>query len=149
MKLLGMKELDAQLKRLATETRPKVLRASVRAAFKPVLEAAKSKVPVDTGELRAGIVLATAKQDQTVAAGLVVANTQAHAQARVAAAAFGEAQVKGSPARRWHLTELGTRTQAAQPFMRPAIDENAGVVVDGLKRELAKRIAKALKKGGK
>lgn len=149
MKIEGLKNLEKQLKALAEESRPKVMRAAVRDAFKPVLESARAKAPVDTGELRAGIVLATARQDNTVAAGLVIANdTTAHKQARVAAAAFGEAQTGGAPARRWHLTELGTRTQAAQPFLRPALDENAAAVAERLKQAMQKRIQKALKKGG-
>ena len=42
---------------------------------------------------------------------------------------------------------VGTRNQAAQPFLRPAIDENEDVVVEGLKTALDKKIAKALKAG--
>ncbi|PZR07075.1 MAG: hypothetical protein DI536_28890 [Archangium gephyra] len=148
MKIQGLKQLDKQLKHLAEDTRPKVLKAAVRAAFKPVVTAAMAKVPVDTGELRAGITVATGQKDKTVAAGIVIANnTTAMKQARVAAAAFGEEQLRGAPARRWHLTELGTKTQAAQPFLRPALDENASTVSERLKEELQKRIDKAIKKG--
>lgn len=152
MKLHGLKELQQQLQKLAAETRPKVLKAAVRAAFKPVLAAAKAKVPVDTGELQAGIALATAhdKSTGTVAAGLLISNrTTALKQARVAASAFGEAQNRGAPDRRWHLTELGTKRARAKPFLRPALDENAAAVVEGLKRELAKRLKRAFKKGGR
>lgn len=149
MKIQGLKELNKQLGQLAADLRPKVLKSAVRAAFKPVLASAQEKVPVDTGELRAGIVIATAQKDTTVAAGLtIVNNSAALKQGRMAAAAFGQAQGRGDPARRWHLTELGTRNQAAQPFLRPAIDENQDTVVEGLKTELDKRIKKAVKKGG-
>lgn len=151
MKVQGLKELQKQLRQLAAETQPKLLKAAVRAAFKPVLASAKAKVPVDTGELQAGIALATAedKKGGIVAAGLLISsNTTALKQARVAAAAFGEAQYRGAPGRRWHLTELGTKHSKAQPFLRPALDENASAVVEGLKRALAQRIKRALKKQG-
>lgn len=151
MKLRGLKELDKQLKQLSAEVRPKVMKSAVRAAFKPVVAAAKAKVPVDTGELQAGIALATAydKKKGTVAAGIVIAsNTTALKQARVAAAAFGEAQYRGSPGRRWHLTELGTKHSKAQPFLRPALDENAAAVLEAFKVQLGKRLKRALKKKG-
>lgn len=148
MKVQGLKGLQKQLKQLGKETQPKVLRSAVRAAFKPVLEAAKAKVPVDSGELQAGIALATAKTKTGVAAGLLISSkTTALKQARVAAAAFGEAQLDGAPGRRWHLTELGTKHSPPQPFLRPAIDENAQTVLAGFIATLKKKIQQALRKG--
>lgn len=151
IKLKGLEGLKKQLQQLGEETQPKVLRSALREAFKPVLEAAQAKVPVDSGELRAGIALATAKtKDGGVAAGLVISsNTSGLKQARMAAAAFGEAQQDGAPGRRWHLTELGTKHSPAQPFLRPALDENAQAVVDGFAKSLRKKIRRALKRGGR
>lgn len=36
----------------------------------------------------------------------------------------------------WRLVELGTETQPAQPFMRPALETNAQAVADRFAREL-------------
>lgn len=36
----------------------------------------------------------------------------------------------------WRLVELGTETQPARPFMRPALENNARVVADRFAREL-------------
>lgn len=150
IQLKGMEGLRQQLEKLSADTQPKVLRSALREAFKPVLAAAQDKVPVDKGELRAGITLATAKQGEWIAAGLVVSNkTTGLKQARLAAAAFGEAQLDAAPARRWHLTELGTKHSAAQPFLRPALDENAEAVTSRFAEALNKKIRAAAKRGGK
>ncbi len=53
------------------------------------------------------------------------------------------------PARRWHWIELGTAFQAAHPFLRPALDQNASGVLDALRIELAKSITKAIAKQAK
>lgn len=149
IKLEGLQGLQQQLKQLSADMQPKVLRSAVRAAFKPVLEAARAKVPVDSGELRAGIALATAKTETGVAAGLLISSkTTGLKQARMAAAAFGEAQADGAPGRRWHFIELGTKHSSAQPFLRPALDEAAQSVTTAFAAAMRKKIAAALKRGG-
>lgn len=150
MKLKGLEGLKKQLEQLGEELQPKVLRSAMREAFKPVLEAARAKVPVDSGELRAGIALATAKTPGGgLAAGLLISSkTTGLKQARMAAAAFGEAQSTSSPARTWHLIELGTKHSPPQPFLRPALDENAQTVVSTFAAAVRKKIEQALKKRG-
>lgn len=44
----------------------------------------------------------------------------------------------------WHLLELGTEKAIAQPFLRPALDNNIGPVIDKYASELDKEIDKAL-----
>lgn len=144
----GLASLKSQLETIAKETQAKVLKSAMRSAFKQVKEAAQAKVPVDTGALRAGIVVAGANTPGGYAVGLAVVNNSTVAkQARVAAAAFGEGQSVAAPSRMWHLIELGTAKRAAQPFLRPAIDENAQSVVDQLGREVSKRVRAASRKG--
>lgn len=150
IKLRGLEGLQKQLSKLSEDTQPKVLRSALREAFKPVLAAAQAKVPVDSGALRAGIVLATAKtKDGGIAAGLLIANNSAGLkQSRLAAAAFGEAQLDSTPSRRWHLTELGTAHSPPEPFLRPALEENADSVVSDFATALNKKIQNAIKRGG-
>lgn len=150
LSIKGLDSLKSQLETIAKETQAKVLKSAMRAAFKRVKESAQAKVPVDTGALRAGIVVAGAQTPSGYAVGLkVVNNSTAMKQARVAAAAFGEGQSASQPARMWHLIELGNAKKAAQPFLRPAIDENAQGVVDQLGREVTKRVKAAARKGRK
>lgn len=44
----------------------------------------------------------------------------------------------------WHLLELGTEKAMAQPFMRPALENNIGQAIDKYATELDKEIDKAL-----
>ena len=44
----------------------------------------------------------------------------------------------------WHLVELGTEKARAQPFLRPALADNIGAVIDKFAVELDKEIEKAL-----
>lgn len=42
----------------------------------------------------------------------------------------------------WHMVEYGTRYHRAQPFIRPAFDQNQGRAVERFKSQLAKNIKK-------
>lgn len=44
----------------------------------------------------------------------------------------------------WHLVELGTEKVSARPFLRPALENNMGAVIDKFSIELEKEIDKAL-----
>jgi HK97 gp10 family phage protein len=150
----GIEGLMAQLREISAETGGKVLARAARKAFVPVLEAARAMVPVDSGALRDSLMIATNKPgegDTVVAAGIAIGKGSGAKQAQVAAAAFGEGQLKGlPPSRRWHFIELGTSRQAPHPFLRPAIDQNAQRVVDELGKEVDKGIKRAIaRKGGK
>lgn len=148
IKVTGLSELLGQLKKLDTELGEKALASAGRLSFKSVLEAARALVPVDSGELRDAIRIRVAKsKNGGVAVGIQIASsTSKMKQARVAAAAFNESQSKRlPPSRRWHFVELGTANQAPKPFLRPALDQNAQRVVDDLREQLKKQIAKVAK----
>lgn len=150
IKLHGLAELQAQLNGLGFELGVKTLAAAARKAFKPVLEAAKAKVPVDSGELRDSLKLSVVKLkggETGIAVGIRIGKGTGARQAAVAAAAFGEGQTRSlPPARRWHFIELGTADLAPHPFLRPALDSSAHAVLGALKEELVKGIQRALKK---
>lgn len=150
LKVRGLIDLQDQLVALGNELGIKALAAAARKAFMPVLAAAKAMVPVDSGALRDSLKVTVKKPkggEAVVVVGIRIGRGQGAKQASVAAAAFGEAQIdKLPPARRWHFIELGTADLAPHPFLRPALDSNAQVVLDALKEELAKGIARAQKK---
>lgn len=140
MKLEGLAGLQAQLEELKAATAARALRRAARIAFQPVFKAALSLVPVDTGLLRDGIKLVTQRGgdgDVVVKVGLKVAAVKG-------AKKLGRETL--SPHWRWHFVELGTRFQAAQPFLRPALEANSQGVLDVLRDELAKGIARALRR---
>ncbi len=140
-KLQGLDALQAQLVDLGAQLGVKALAQAARQAFKPVLETARALVPVDSGELRDSLRLSVKKPsagEMVVVAGLRIGGSKGGGQ-------------ELPPARRWHWIEFGTAHIAAHPFLRTALDQNASAVLDLLKAELVKSIAKAVSKksGGK
>jgi HK97 gp10 family phage protein len=149
LSVTGIAGIQAQLDAIEAEVAQKALATALRDQFKAVIERAKQLVPKDTGALAASISLAVVKPksgETVVAVGLWFNDKAAPIkQARIAAAAFGEAQLGTlPPSRYWHFIELGTVKVAAHPFARPALDSNAQTMLDGLKDELTGAIQKAV-----
>ena len=140
MKIEGLKDLHDQLEGLGAVLAAKVLAVAARKAFAPVLEDARNRVPVDTGLLRDGIRIQVQRPksgDSVVRVGLRIAAVKG-------AKKLGRRTA--SPHWRWHFVELGTSKMSARPFLRPALDGNAGAVVNNLKAELAAGIRRALRR---
>lgn len=140
LKLHGLEGLKSQLDELQAEAAGKTLARAARKAFAPVLATAQALVPVDTGLLRDSIKLVSVRAkdgEAVVTVGLKVA-------AAKGAAKLGRRTI--SAHWRWHFVELGTRHMAAKPFLRPALDQNAQQVLDVLRDELLKGVARALKR---
>lgn len=89
---------DAPLKKLADD----VVKA-LQDEGKEIAKSAKAKCPVRTGKLKKSIQARPLAQGVRIKAG--------------SKAAFYS-----------HMVEFGTRTAAAQPFMRPAVDEKRGTL---------------------
>lgn len=53
------------------------------------------------------------------------------------------------PTPHWRLLELGTEKMRAQPFMRPALENNIGLATDTFIREYEKTLARAIKRAAK
>lgn len=133
-KLEGMETLQEQLLALGAETGVKALADAARIAFMPVLAAAKSMVPVETGALRDALRLTLKKPkggDLVIVVGLRIAATKG----------IGK---EADPARRWHFIEFGTAHRAAHPYLRPALEQNAEAVLEELKTQIARSIQRAL-----
>lgn len=140
-KLEGLEGLKGQIAGIEAEVAAKAIARAARKAFAPVLETARALVPVDTGLTRDHIVIARQKgggDDTTVVrVGLKV-------KAFKGAAKLG--RNTASPHWRWRFIELGTVKMPAHPFLRPALDQNASKVLDVLRDELVKGIARALRR---
>lgn len=150
-RVLGVHELSRQLDRLKAQVdaQSKAMASVARKAFKPVLDEAKALAPRDTGELADSIKMKTERPksgDAAVKVGLTIGRSGRARQASVASAAFGEGQSKALPAaRRWHFVELGTAHEAAQPFLRPALDRRSSEVMDVIRAELRAEIDRAVR----
>lgn len=136
--LTGFKELeDALVNELPKATSKNVLRRAGIAAMKQVEDRAKQYVPVDKGALRDSITTKPVRAKRQ--AGSV--RFQASSGIEVATGPTGTPE-GGNAA--WQ--EFGTVKMLAQPFMRPAADEEAPGVIDEVQRELTKQIDKAKKR---
>ncbi len=140
-KLQGMKELLAQLKGLEANLAAKTLTGAARKAFKPVLDAAKAKAPIDSGLLfqRLRLQVIKPKGGDTIAVvGL-----------RLGKKPFRIRKKVKKEARNWAWYEHGVPAHgiAPKPFLRPALDERADQVLAIFQKELAKRIERVLAKG--
>lgn len=124
IELHGTAELFQKLKSIEdVKLSVKILSAAAKTAFKPVLDAARGMVPVDTGDLHDSIKITVRKRKNSISVGLKIGK--------------GKDEFGVPPARRWHFIELGTADSAPHPFLRPALDHNAQAVLAGLKSELA------------
>jgi len=119
LELTGDKALMRKLETLASTTQRAAVRPAANYAWTPVNKAAKRKAPVDTGALKKSI----GKKAKTYGGSGVV---WVGVGARV-----GEEYVKtddrGYKRKPWkylHIVEWGSADQQAQPFLRPAFDEN-------------------------
>lgn len=113
----GAKELEALLKRLPERVAKRVVNNGLRAGARIIRDDAKARVPVDTGELQDSITVATVR---------------------------GKVKVGFKPpaSRRAHLTEFGTENQAAQPFMRPALDSRGTDAIKKIGEVMGKGVEK-------
>ena len=167
VKLEGFKELDAALADLTKATAGNVLKRALMKGAEIIANDAKGKAPVDTGKL-AGSIAATTRVPaiadpgkqafaEAMSKGLTKAQAgksardarRAHPQAfaRAFVGVYASAKVRGI----WQ--EFGTSVHTAQPYMRPAFDNNAQAVLGGLKgdirAELDRAAARAARKAAK
>ena len=123
--IVGGRELDAALRKLPNEMdRAQVMTNALAAGARVIRDEAKLAVPVDTGILHDSIVVRRAR-------------------GRLGQVFVGFRQ---PTSRRAHLTEYGTSTTSAQPFMRPALDAGARAAINEIGRALKKGIDKAAAK---
>lgn len=122
----GAAALDRVLKQLPSKIGEGAVLGALRAGAKPIVAAAKQKVPKRTGALRKSIGVRKGSRRRVAKGGgqVVIGFRKPHS-------------------RRAHLTEFGTSTQPAQPFMRPAIDEKGGEAIGIIGQQLGERIEEA------
>ena len=143
MQLHGMAELQGQLKALNdVALSARVLAAAMRKAFKPVLEAALANASTDSRALVEAIKLSSRQpKGGGFEVGLKVAGPKKTIGPRTKSQA-----TKLAPKSRWHFIEFGTAKMRANPFLRPALDNNAAAVLALLNVELSKGIERAVYK---
>lgn len=101
-KTFGEDDLKKAFEKIEAQTKAKIAPDALTDMAQPVLDRAKKLVPVRTGKLRASLQIGEATTENGTASISV-----------------------GSPSPVMHLVELGAVNQAAQPFLRPAVFEQA------------------------
>lgn len=110
MRVHGSAQLQRNLNRLRGAERRQAQRDGLEAGARVVETHAKIRCPVDTGNLRASIMVDEATPERA----LIAPHTE-----------YAE-----------HV-EFGTSRQAAQPYMRPALDEHQPEIIDAVERTVA------------
>ena len=150
----GLAELDKALSELGAELGYKTLRTAGRRAMKPVLDAARAGANEDTGELKQSIAITVKKgrgargKGGDTAADISVGATRRSISVRNEDGTRSRKELSMINIKAG-AQEYGTKNQQAQPFLRPALDNNANTVLNSLKTELATAIEKAAKKVAK
>ncbi len=141
VKTTGLKEVQTALRRLPDSTAKGVMRRVLKKVGRPVAEAARKRVPEESGELKDSINVSTR-----------LTKTQRKKHKKTSKDDV-EVYIGPGPLPQAHLQEFGTRNHKAQPFMRPAWDEKKMQVFESIKgemwEEIKKTVARRAKKAAK
>ncbi|MFY4862412.1 HK97-gp10 family putative phage morphogenesis protein [Aliarcobacter butzleri] len=126
-------KLLESLKQFPQNIQNNILVGAVRAGAKPLVDAAKANVPVDTANLKRSI-------------GINRKKTKDKSQVW-----FTVSPRKGGKNDGFygHMVEFGTSKMAAQPFMRPAFESQDKQSIEAVKEYMALRIDKEVEKARK
>ncbi len=118
--LLGVQQLSRKLDALSQKLRGEVLRKAANAAVKPVLEEARSLIPVNKVQE-----LHKTYKGRMVAPGFARRSVAAKVKLSLdGRAVFARMGVKREAFYAVNFIELGTSKMAAQPWLRPAFEKN-------------------------
>lgn len=147
VEIKGLRELGEAMKALGNDVGLKIARSATNAGAQVIKRRAKELAPVapepytiegvivQPGNIGKNIVVKRLKRGQTQL-------TSEHVVTVRGKAKYGYASRVGA------LQEFGTVKQSAQPFMRPAFEQEKGFAVQKIRETLKRRIDKA-QKGGK
>lgn len=162
--IVGVNELKEAFKLLSDDFGPKdsrkILTKAVRKAMEPALISAKAGVPVDTGGLRASLRIEARQPNRrdknskyisetdsviatvTTAPGKVLAKRKFMDVKKSEKAGHKIYTVGIASDARSIAMEFGTVNVKAQPYLRPALESNAGRIVSNLGNILKEQIIK-------
>jgi HK97 gp10 family phage protein len=152
----GVRELNAALGDYSKATARGILERTLKRAAEPIRADAARMAPVESGELRDGIIVEVVRKNAgTLAYADVMRGGGTRAEAALAARnANREAAGKGlsasvsvrSTAWHSHLVEFGTVNTAPQPFLRPAFEGGKGRALTDIKTIMGDELNKAAKR---
>ena len=147
--LQGFAELDKALEDLKPATGKATLRRSLKTAAQPMVDLMQSLAPVQGGDLQGSITTSTRLDKRQ--AGLhrkMFRNDKAAVELFI-----GPSYDLGAGGRHGHLQEFGTQHHGAQPFVRPAWDQDRQQLLrrlsDQMWVEIEKTVARAKRRAAK
>ena len=124
--ITGDKQLIAKLNRLASEVRGKTLERALVSGALVIQNSAKAKAPYLTGNLRRSIHIG-GHDDLNPDGGNIVDRSGMPVPNPIVSANSVSVFV-GTDVNYAAAVEFGSKTQRAQPYLRPAVDENQAAV---------------------
>ncbi len=137
-------DLLKALKQFPQNIQKNVIKGAVRAGCKPIVQEAKKNVPKETGNLKKSIgVVARRSKDKSKIKFAVTPRRHK----KLPKIPYKELKKKGKLGGYYaHMIEFGTSTIPAQPFMRPAFENQDNQSIEEVKKYMAKRIDKEILK---
>lgn len=137
--LQGFKELADALRELGPRVARNGLRAATSAGAAIIRNDARSRAPVDTGEMKKDIQMKRERDTK----GEMSAKYSVFVRSGKKSRLSGKARNIQKDSYYWKFQEFGTSKAPAQPFMRPAYDANKEAAVGKIGEVLNERIQKA------
>lgn len=138
MNLTGFKELAKALKELGPRVAKNGLRAATSAGAAVIRNEARSRAPVDTGEMKKDIQMKRERDQRD--GGLFAASYSVFVRSGKKSRLSGKARDVQKDSFYWKFVEFGTSKMAAQPFLRPSFESRKEDAVDAIGKKLDERI---------
>jgi HK97 gp10 family phage protein len=130
----GLKECEEALKALPFATSKNVLRRALKVAAEPVASDAQQRVAKLTGQL-----------GRSITVGTKLGSKRQRKEASKTREGV-EVYVGAGPLPHAHIVEFGSSRQAADPFLRPAVDANGKQIMETFRDELRAEVSKAMQR---
>ena len=140
IKMDGMPEIVEALKRMGVDLESKEMQDMLKREAQPIIDTARRLAPSDTGNLRQSIQFITRMDKQNRTKVLIGPHGDWYNHY------LGVMFEYGTVERIQQKTGRYTGIIEARPFMRPALDQNAGKVTDGIINGVDKILSKLAKK---
>lgn len=159
IQVYGLDALHARMRAVTEGVRKKAARSAVRKGANIVRDAARAAAEaIDRPETPLSIAKNVAVQfngrmyRQTGDVGFRVgirggAKAYATTKANRRSGKAGQSYQTGGSTFYWRFIELGTSQIAARPFLRPALENNAGKVLEAIVTEMNRQLDRLAKKG--
>lgn len=139
LEVSGLRQLGEAMRGLSEDMRTKVARQAVAAGASVVRKAARDKAPVDSGNLKASLIMKRIRETNLTEEYIVTPRKGKTRDGKAAKRGQGKL---GKDAYYARFVEFGTVKVPARPFIRPALEDNVQRATQAIADRLAARIKK-------